>query len=338
MTLYPNLTLLRRQLKAAVLAAACMFIWWGLTGIAFGQGYKPQKPVEFLVHTGPGGGNDVMARAIAGFLEKEKLLPVRTVVVNKPGGGGAVAMAYMMERKADNHLVGFFTALWIGGPLTSKEARVQFRELTPIAGIMRDPAIIAVKADSPYKSLSDFIDAAKKSPGQLRQAGGSIESRDNLTRLMLQKLTGASWTFIPFPGGGERISALLGGHAHIYVADAGEIREYTRNGSARVIAQLADKRMPTLPDVPTIKETGYHLPIINSLRGAVGPPGIGKEVVEYWENVFERLTKTESWRRYLADNQVEDGFEKSAQLAKTAEEVIAQRRIIYKEAGITMYR
>ena len=309
-----------------------------ICSLAAAQGFKPTKPVEFLVHTGPGGGNDVLARAVAGIIEKEKLLPVRTVVVNKTGGGGAVAASHMVERKGDTHLVGFFTALWIGAPLTSKEARVQFKELTPIAGLVSDPAVIVVKADSPYKTLPEFIEAAKKTPGQLRQAGGSMESRDNLTRLVLQKLTGANWAYIPFPGGGERVSALLGGHAQLYVADVGEVREYMRNGSMRVIAQLPDKRLASLPDVPTLKEAGYNTPEIRSIRGAVGPPGIGKDVVEYWENVFERLSKTESWRRYLTDNQTEDAFTKSAQLAKDAEDFIAQRRVIYKEAGITMYR
>ena len=310
----------------------------GMCALAAAQGFKPSKPVEFLVHTGPGGGSDVLARAVAGMMEKEKLLPVRVVVVNRTGGGGAVAMAHMVERKGDTHLIAFFTALWIGSPLTSKEARVQFRELTPIVGLIRDPAVIVVKADAPYKGLGDFIDAAKKTPGQLRQAGGSIESRDNLTRLVLQKMTGATWAYIPFPAGGERVSALLGGHAQIYVADVGEVREYLRNNSMRAIAQLPEKRLPFLPDVPTMREAGFNMPEIASFRGVVGPPGTGKDVVEFWEAAFERLVKTDAWRRYLEDNQNEDGFMKSAQLAAEAEKFIAQRRVIYKEAGIPMYR
>ena len=317
-------------LAAIAVASSC--------SLAAAQGFKPTKPVEFLVHTGPGGGNDVLARAVAGIIEKEKLLPVRIVIVNKTGGGGAVAAAHMVERKGDSHLVGFFTAIGISAPLTSKESRVQFKELTPIASLVSDPAVIVVKADSPYKTMRDFIEAAKKEPGKLRHSGGSIESRDNLTRLVLQKKTGASWAYISFPGGGERVSSLLGGHVQLYVADVGEVREYMRNGSMRVIAQLPDKRLASLPDVPTLKEAGYDIPEIRSIRGAVGAPGIGKDVVEYYENLFERLSKTEAWRKYLADNSTEDAFMKSAELAKEAEEFLAQRRVIYKEAGITMYR
>jgi len=302
------------------------------------QGFKPSRPVDLIVHGGPGSGVDVTARFVNGMLDKEKLLPVRAVVVNKPGGGGAVAAAYLAEKKGDAHTIAFFTALWIGGPLTSKEARVQFHELTPIVRLILDPAVIVVKADSPYKSLPDFIEAARKAPGQLRQVGGSIESRDNLIRQLLQRATGASWTYIPFPGGGERVAAVLGGHASLYIADAQEVREYLRNGSMRVLAQMGERRMPAYASVPTIQEAGYNIPIVRSMRGVVGPPGIPREVAEYWENVFERMVKTDAWRKYLDENQVEDGFQRSAELAQSAVEFIAQRRQIFKEAGIQTYR
>src|SRR5262245_31824359 len=174
------------------------------------QGFKPTRPVEAVVHTGPGGGSDVLARAVANMMEKEKLLPVRMQVVNKTGGGGAVAAAYLAEKKGDPNTIGFFTGVWLTGPLTSAEANVTLKDLTPVARLVLEPAVIAVKADAPYKSLPDFIAAAKKSPGQLRQSGGSVTSRDNVVRQLLQRNTGAQWAFISFPGGGERIAALLG--------------------------------------------------------------------------------------------------------------------------------
>jgi putative tricarboxylic transport membrane protein len=244
----------------------------------------------------------------------------------------------MAEKTGDTHTIAFFTSLWIGGPLTSREARVQFHDLTPIARLILDPAVIVVKADSPYKTLPDFIEAAKKAPGQLRQVGGSIESRDNLIRLLLQRATGASWAYIPFPGGGERVAAMLGGHAGLYISDAQEVREYLRNGSMRPIAQMGDRRMPALPDVPTIQEAGYKIPVVRSMRGVVAPPGIPREVAEFWENVLERMVKTETWQKYLVENQVEDGFQKGAALAQSAAEFITQRREIFREAGIQTYR
>ena len=305
---------------------------------AAAQGWKPSKPIELVTHTGPGGGGDVAARFVAAALEQEKLIPVRVQVVNKSGGNGAVAGSYLVERKGDTHTLGYFTSLWIGGPLTRKEARTQFQDYTPVARLIRDPAVIAVKADSPYRTVADFIEAARKSPGKLKQAGGSIDARDNLYRLLLQRTTGTSWAYIPFPAGGERIAAIMGGHADVYIPDMGEVREYLRNGSMRLLAQMAEKRMAAYPDVPLLREAGFDVPVVGSMRGIVAPPDVPREVVEYWEGVFERLTKTATWRKYLEDNQIEDGFQKSAALAQSANEFIAQRREIFRIAGIQTYR
>lgn len=323
-----------QRIMHVVAAAGAILIM----GAATAQGFKPTRTIDFVVHTGPGGGGDTHARALNGIFEKEKLLPVRANVVNKPGGGSALATAYMAEKKGDTHTIGLYTALWLAAPLSSKEVRVQFHEMTPIARLALDPAIIVVKEDAPYKTITDFIEAAKKAPGQLKQAGGSIESRDNLNRLLLQRATGANWVYIPFPGGGERIANVLGGHAQLYIADAPEVREHVRKGSLRVIVQLTEKRLPQFPNVPTIKEAGIDMPIIGSVRGIVGPPGIPREVVEFWEGVFDRMVKTASWKQYISDNQLEEGYLKGAAHAKASEEFINQRREIYKLAGITTYR
>jgi putative tricarboxylic transport membrane protein len=305
---------------------------------AAAQGFNPSRPVEIVTHNGPGGGGDLASRFIASTLEKEKLLPVRMHVLNKTGGNGAVAAAYVAERKGDAHTLAFFTALWIGGPLTSKEARIQFHELTPIARLILDPIVIAVRSDSPYRTLSDFIEAARKAPGKLKQAGGSIEARDNLIRQLLQRSAGVTWTYIPFPAGGERIAAVLGGHTDVYIPDIQEVREYLRNGSMRLLAQVTERRMPAYAGVPTAREAGHNIPVVGSMRGVAAPPGIPREAAEYWENVFERLVKSDVWRKYLEENQVENGFQKGAALARSAEEFITQRREIFKEAGIQTYR
>src|SRR5256885_6228377 len=196
----------------ALVALLCAPPW-------FAQGFKPARAVDLVVHTGPGGGSDVLARAIAVMVEKEKLLPVRLQVINKPGGNAAVAAAHLAEKKGDPNTLGLFTGVWLQTPLVSAEAKVTLRDLTPIARLVLEPAVIAVKSDAPYKTLAEFIDAAKKSPGQLKQSGGSNTSRDNVVRQLLQKSTGARWAYISFPGGGERIAALLGGHVNIMVIE-----------------------------------------------------------------------------------------------------------------------
>jgi putative tricarboxylic transport membrane protein len=305
---------------------------------AFSQGFTPTKPVEVVVHTGPGGGSDVLARAVALIMEKEKLLPVRMQVANKTGGGGAVAAAYMAEKKGDTHTIGFFTGVWLTNPLTSAEAKVTLKDLTPVARLVLEPAVIAVKADAPYKTLGDFVNAAKQKPGELKQSGGSVTSRDNVVRQQLQKVSGARWQFISFPGGGERIAALLGGHVNMMVIEPAEAGEHIRAGNMRLLAQVTEKRLAAFPGVPTLKEAGFNVTPVPQVRGIVAPPGIPPENVTYWEGVFRKLSQTESWKKFLADNQFEDGFQGSADLVKFYDEFSAQMRDILKEAGIKVVR
>jgi putative tricarboxylic transport membrane protein len=300
--------------------------------------FKPTRTVEVVVHTGPGGGSDLLARAVAGMIEKEKLLPVRMQVVNKTGGGGAVAAAYLAEKEGDQNTIGFFTGVWLTGPLTSPEYKVTLRDLTPVARLVLEPALIAVKADAPYKTMADFIDAAKKNPGQLKQSGGSQTSRDNVVRQLLQKHTGARWAFISFPGGGERIAALLGGHVNMMVIEPAEAGEHIRAGNMRVLAQVSDSRLPGFPNVPTLKEAGFDIPSVPQVRGVVAPPKIPAENVVYWEDVLLKLTKTASWKKFLADNQFEDGYQNAADLTKFYDEFTARMRGILQEAGLKTVR
>jgi putative tricarboxylic transport membrane protein len=300
--------------------------------------FKPSKPIEAVVHTGPGGGSDIFARAIADMLEKEKLLAQRLQVVNKSGGGSATAMAYLAEKKADTHTIGFFTGVWVTNPLTTAEAKVMVTDLTPILRLVLEPAVVAVKADSPYKSMRDFVEAAKKSPGQLKQSGGSVTGRDNLVRLVIQKATGAKWVYVSFPSGGERIANLLGGHVELMVIEPQEAGEHIKAGNMRVIAALTEKRLPSFPDVPTLEEQGIDVPVIPQARGVLAPPGVSQDVAQYWEGVFDRFTKTASWKKYLEQNQFEDGYLKGAELKKFIAALTVQMRDVLKEAGAKVVR
>jgi putative tricarboxylic transport membrane protein len=309
-----------------------------LAGSALAQGFRPTRTVDVVVHTGPGGGSDVLARAVAQMVEKEKLLPVRMQVVNKAGGGSAVAAAYLAEKAGDAHTIGFFTGVWLTTPLTSSSAKVTLKDLTPVARLVLEPALIAVKADAPYRTLGEFIAAAKDKPGQLKQSGGSVTSRDNVVRQLLQKATGARWTFISFPGGGERIAALLGGHVNVMVIEPEEAGEHIRAGNLRVLAQVSDHRLAGFPGVPTLKEAGFDVPAVPQVRGVVAPPGIPAANVAYWEDVFKRLSQTASWKKYLADNQFEDGYQNAAQLARFYDEFTGTMRGILQEAGVKVVR
>ncbi len=297
-----------------------------LAGTAFAQGFKPTRPIEVVVHTGPGGGSDLLARSVVAMIEKEKLLPVRMQVVNKAGGGSTVAASYLAEKAGEPHTIGFFTGVW----LTS--------DLTPVARLVLEPALIAVKADAPFKTLGDFVAAAKEKPGQLKQSGGSVTSRDNVVRQLLQRSSGTRWAFISFPGGGERIAALLGGHVDMMVIEPAEAGEHIRAGNMRVLAQVADRRLSAFPSVPTLKEAGFDVPAVPQVRGVVAPPGIPAANVAYWEDVFRKLTRTASWKKYLEDNQFEDGYQNAAELAKFYDGFTGTMRGILQEAGIKIVR
>ena len=283
---------------------------------AWSQEFKPSKQIEAVVHTGPGGGSDIFARAIAEMLQKEKLIAQRMQVVNKSGGGPAVAMSYLAEKKGDAHTLGFFTGVWVTNPLTTSEASVTIKDLAPIIRLVLEPAVVAVKTDAPYKDMKDFVEAAKKNPNQLRQSGGTVTGRDNLMRLLIQKATGAQWTYISFPSGGERLSNLLGGHVHMMVIEPQEAGEQIRAGNLRVIASLTEKRLASMPNVPTIKEQGIDVTIIPQARGVLVPPGAPKESMQYYEGVFDRFAKTAGWKQYLEQNQFEDGYLKGPALDK----------------------
>ncbi len=322
-----------RQFTASALAAAAMLV----PAMATAE-WTPTRPVEFIVHTGPGGGNDILARAVATMMAQEKLVPVRIQVVNKPGGGGAVAAAALYERKDDPYTVGFITSAWLATALTAKAAKITVHDLQPIAQLVREPAVFAVPADSPYKTLKDFIDAAKAHPGKLRQSGGSITSRDNIVREQLQHLTGAKWAYVSFPGGGARLAALLGGHVDIMVIEPQEARENVRAGKLRVLAQLSATRQPKWADVPTLKEAGFDVTPTPQIRGVVAPPQMPADAVAYWERTFEKLTHTPSWKKYVEDNELETAFVPGDAFRKSMQETSAALREQFLKAGVKVYR
>ena len=323
------------MLRASAIAVAALLL--AAAGLACAD-WQPTKPVDFVVHTGPGGGSDVLARAVAAMMEKEKLVPVRMNVLNKPGGNGAVAAAYLYEKKDDPNTIGFITSVWIAGPLTSSEAKITVNDLKPIAELLLEPAVIAVRADSPFKTLKDFIEAAKAKPGQLKQSGGSVTSRDNIVRLQLEHYTGAKWAFVSFPGGGERLAALLGGHVDMMVIEPQEAGEHVRAGKLRVLAQLAQKRLPAYADVPTLQEAGFDVKSTPQIRGVVAPPQQSAEASAYWEGRFAKLRETASWKKYVQDNQLEEHFQPGGEMRKAVADIQQQLKDAYQMAGIKTVR
>jgi putative tricarboxylic transport membrane protein len=247
-------------------------------------------------------------------------------------------MAYLAEKQGETHTIAVFTGIWFTNPIMRKEAKFTMKDMTPLVRLVLEPAMVAVKNDAPYKSLKDFIDAAKQNPGQLKQSAGSLGSRDWVVRQLLMTNTGANWAYISFPGGGERIAALLGGHVNMMVIEPQEAGEHIRAGNMRVIATVSEQRLPAFPDVPTIQEAGFKIPNVPQVRGIVAPPGVPAEVVTYWEDLFARFIKTPSWQKYLADNMFQDGYMRSAELAKFGDQFSETTRKILQEGGVKTAR
>lgn len=128
---------------------------------AWAQAFQPARPVKIVVHNAPGGGSDVLARYLNVLLDKEKLLPVRTQVLNRPGGGGATAMAYVAEKRGDPHTIALYTSAWMLTPILAEEAKVTIWEMTPIARLVLESALVLVKADSPYRTEDVFARMVK---------------------------------------------------------------------------------------------------------------------------------------------------------------------------------
>ena len=306
-------------------------------GPAFAQ-FKPSRPIEFVVHGGPGSGNDVFARALTTIIDQEKLSPVRIQVVNKPGGGSTTAAAYVVSKKNDPHVIACFTNIWLIDPMVQEAATNRMQDMSPIARLVVEPALAVVRTDSPFKTLKEFIDAAKARPGALKMSGGSITSRENTVRQLLMQLTGARWAFISFPSGGERIAALLGGHVDMMIVDPSEAGEQVRAGKLQVIAQVNDRRLPGFPDIPTVKEAGYDIPNVPQMRGVVGAPGMSVETITYYEDLFLKASKTAAWQKFLNESQLDGEFVKAAELKTFLAKFEGELREILKAAGAKIVR
>ena len=305
---------------------------------AVAQKWQPTQPVEFVVHGGPGSGNDAFGRALVQIIEKEKLAPVRFQISNRVGGGGATAAAYIVGKKGDPHVIGLYTSVWISNPLVQKEADVTVSDMTSIARLLLEPAVVIVRNEAPYKTLQEFIDAAKAKPGTMKQAGGSPLARDALVQHLLMAKTGTKWSYIGFPGGGERVAALLGGHVDIMIAEPSEAAELVRAGKVRAIAQIASKRLPGWEQAPTLQEAGFDIVDVPQARGIIAPPGMPAEAVAYYEDLFQRVSKTASFEKYTTDTNTEGAYLDSKNNAVFLKNYELTLREVLKTAGIKLVR
>ena len=298
--------------------------------------FTPSRPIELVVHSAPGGGSDVFARALVEILQNEKLLTQPVEIVNRVAGAGLEAMEYLVAKKGADHTIAIFTNTWVATPLTAKNAKVSVKDLTPVVRLVLEPTIAVVRADAPYKTMRELADAAAREPGKIRQAGGSVTAIESLTGLLLQEATKTKWTFIPTPAVKDRIAGLLAGTVDVVIPQPQDVNEHIGAGRLRAIVALTENRLSALPNLTTIKEQGIDVPIIANARGLMAPPGVAADVVAYWEDLFERLSRTAGWRKYLRENQVEDVFLKGREMGPFFDQQIALMRTVLRAAAVAV--
>lgn len=269
----------------------------------------PSKTIEVVTHVGPGGGADIFSRYVVDIINREKLLPQPMVVVNKPGGSGAIAQNYVAGKRGDPHtLLTIIHATFLNVPTVSG-LDLGLEKFTPLALFGFDMNLVAVGQDSSYKNLKDVIDAAKRSPKSVTVAVGTMGATAHMLGYLIEKQTGAKFNFIAHKGGGEAVLAVLGGHVQVSMENPSELIEHVRAKKLRALAISSEKRSPFLPGVPTLKEQG--LPLTLGLGRAFGAPaGIPKEAQTLLEATFEKAYRTPAWKDFSTKNMFDDVFMK----------------------------
>ncbi len=312
------------------LAALCF-------GAAHAQSWSPQKNVEIIASSVPGGSNDKTARTMEHVLLGKKFVSSTLTVVNKAGGGGNIAYTYLSQHPGDAHYLGIAT----DGLLTNHilgASTLNYPDFTPIALLFNDYTVIAVNANSPIKTGKDLIERLRKDPQSVSIGfANAFGSTRHISVGLLMKWIGGNprnLKTVVFKGSAEAIVALLGGHIDVVSIGATNATVHVAGGNMRVIAAAAPQRFGgTLADVPTWKEQGVHL-VAGSWRGIVGPKGLTAAQTAYWEGVLRKMTETPEWKADLEKNYWSSDFMPSAEFRKELEKDYGGTKAVLVDLGL----
>jgi len=261
----------------------------------------PTKEVQILIPYAPGGATDLVFRALAA--STSKYLGKAVVVVNKAGGGGAVGFTEAAQSRPDGYTL--VTAIT---PLTILPHQVKtaftYKDFEPIINVVEDPAMFQVRADSPWKTLPEFLDYAKKNPGMITVGNSGAGGGVHLIALAFEKSAGVKFNHIPFAGGGPSVTALLGGHIHAVSVSPPEGIAHVKAGKLRIIALFSAKRMEAFPDVPTVREQGVNF-VMGQWRGLAAPKGTPPDVIKKLHDAFKQGMEDPAFVKNAADMTVQ---------------------------------
>jgi putative tricarboxylic transport membrane protein len=290
--------------------------------------WQPDKPVEFVVPAGTGGGADVLARFVSPLISKYNLSPKPFIVINKSGGAGAEGFMYVKGKKGDpNELIVtlsnlFTTPLATGVPFN-------WKDLTPIARLALDYFVLWVNAESPYKTAKEYLDAVKKEPGKFMMGGTGSAQEDQIITIMLEQAFGVKFVYVPFKGGGDVAVQLVGKHIDSSVNNPAEAVSHWKAGRLRPLAVIDHERiaLPEWDTIPTLKEsTGKDLSYL-MLRGIFGAPGITKDQQAFYVDCLKKVTETPEWKKYISDNGLKAAYLAGPDYVKW----VGEQEIIHKD-------
>ncbi|HZM35589.1 MAG TPA: tripartite tricarboxylate transporter substrate binding protein [Burkholderiales bacterium] len=225
---------------------------------ALGQDY-PSKPITMIVPFPPGGVADIVGRPLATVMEKTLKQPV--VVVNRTGAGGAIGMAAAAKAEPDGYTIlmalSSISIFPVSDPLNGKAPPYTLKDFAPIALVTADPTVLVVSADSPYKTIQDFVAAAKANPGKINYSSSGVYGTLHVAMAMFANAAGIELFHVPYQGGGPAVTALLGGQVQALASGPAAAIGQIKAGKMRALAGWGEKRLALMPDLPTFKELGY---------------------------------------------------------------------------------
>ena len=303
---------------------------------ALAQAWSPQRNVEIVVGSAPGGSNDRTARQVERILTENKLVNVTLTVVNRSGGGGNIAYTYVNQRAGDAHYLLIGTPALLTNHITGMGS-LYYGDFTPIASLFNDYTVFALNAGSPIAAGKDLIARLKDAKSVATGFATTFGSHQHIAACLLVKAVGGNareLKAVAFKGSAEAITALLGGHLDLVTTAAGNAAPHVAAGRMRVVAAAAPTRLGgALASVPTWKEQGVDL-VFAQWRAMIGPKGMSAAQTAYWENALRKVTETAEWKTDLENNFWSDDFVTGAQFRKDLDKDYADMKAVLVELGL----
>ncbi|TPJ52465.1 tripartite tricarboxylate transporter substrate binding protein [Mesorhizobium sp. B2-6-4] len=285
--------------------------------------FDPDRPVEFVVTAGAGGGTDIFARTIQSIIGKYNLMKAPVIVTNKGSAGGAEGFVYTATAKGDNFKLAFGTNNAYLLPIRAKVPYTS-ADLTPVAALAADEFILWVNGKADYKTAADFVAKAKEAGGELKVAGSQSKDTDQILTSLINEATGAHLGYVPYKSGGEAAVQLAGGHVAANVNNPSENLGQWQAGMVKPLCVFKSEKLKnkakvagsaSWADIPTCKDSGIPIADYNMPRTVWLPAGVDQDVVDFYANVLKKVSETPEWAKYLADTSQSPGYMSGGQFA-----------------------